>query len=508
MSSTADDTGAAAPSDRRWSLALLAGLVLGSMSLAALGSTLPPAATIAAYALLFVPYALVARGQAGSERRPGAVSATELVVAGLLCRLAFLPAAPVLSDDLYRYIWDGRVALSGINPYLHAPAADALAHLRDAQIWPQINHPQIPTVYPPGSQALFQLNAWIGGGLTSLKAIFVAIELAGVALVWRLSRQMFGEAQRRLGLAIYLLNPLVFIEIGWSGHLDGVAWTLLAVALVAWCRDRSWRMTLLAAVALAASVAVKFLALVAVPLMLFGTRDRGGQTNPSIRRAVAQRGTLALLVPVLLAATYVPYRQAGAQNIGGLDTYAASWRGNDGGYRAVYTATRYLLQAQTTPDDHTPDGSSLYRFPSWDSTAKQWGWTRTWQGRRVPATSFTADQIAATIAKLIAVFLVLVALSWAIITRAGPIAGSLTVLLTLYLFAPVVHPWYVAWLVPLAALRPRLAPLVFSFTVLLGYTAWISTEGGGTWAVPGWVMIIEYGVVAAAAAVEVVSDEE
>jgi hypothetical protein len=279
--------------------------------------------------------------------------------------------------------------------------------------------------------------------------------------------------------------------VAWSGHLDGVAWTLLAVGLVAWIRRASWPMTLCAAVAVAASAAVKFLALAAVPLMIFGRR---GDSEADLLK----RGVFALLVPVLLLATYLPYRDAGIQNLGGLDTYAASWRGNDGGYRALYAATRHLLETSTSPDATQPDGADIYRFPSWDSTAEEWGWTRTWQGQEVPATSYTGDQIAATIAKLIVVFLVLVALSWSLVTRAGPIEGTLTVLLTLYFFAPIVHPWYVAWLVPLAALKPRLAPLLFSFTVLLGYTAWISAEAGGPWVVPGWAVLLEYGVVAGA----------
>jgi hypothetical protein len=460
----------------------LAALVLGSATLAVFGHALPPTVTVVGYALLFVPYAAVVwRGS----------SVWSIVLTALACRALFIPADPLLSDDIFRYVWDGRVALSGINPYLHPPAADALHHLRDATLWPQINHPDVSTVYPPGSQALFWLNAWLGGGWVGLKALFVGLELAGVALIWRLTDGWVDDASRTLGLTLYLLNPLVVVEVAWSGHLDGVAWTLLAVALAAWIRRASWPMTLCAAVAIAASAAVKFLALAAVPLMIFGTR---GDSEADLLK----RGVFALLVPVLLIATYLPYRDAGIQNLGGLDTYAASWRGNDGGYRALYAATRHLLKTSTSPDARQPDGAEIYRFPSWDSTAEAWGWTRTWQGREVPATSYTGDQIAATIAKLIVVFLVLVALSWSLVTRAGPIEGTLTVLLTLYFFAPIVHPWYVAWLVPLAALCPRLAPLLFSFTVLLGYTAWISAEGGGPWVVPGWAVLVEYGVVAGA----------
>lgn len=64
-----------------------------------------------------------------------------LVILGgaLAMRLALLLAEPYLSNDIYRYIWDGRVQAAGINPYRYMPAAPELAHLRDAAIFPNIN---------------------------------------------------------------------------------------------------------------------------------------------------------------------------------------------------------------------------------------------------------------------------------------------------------------------------------------------------------------------------------
>ena len=78
-----------------------------------------------------------------------------VAVFGLLFRATLLPASPTLSDDIYRYVWDGRVQAAGINPYRYAPASEALAHLRDGTIYPGVNHREIPTIYPPAAQALF-----------------------------------------------------------------------------------------------------------------------------------------------------------------------------------------------------------------------------------------------------------------------------------------------------------------------------------------------------------------
>jgi len=70
----------------------------------------------------------------------------------ILARALFVARTPLLSDDVYRYLWDGRVQLNGINPYRYPPAAPELAHLRDGEIHAGINRPAKRTVYPPGAE--------------------------------------------------------------------------------------------------------------------------------------------------------------------------------------------------------------------------------------------------------------------------------------------------------------------------------------------------------------------
>ena len=78
-----------------------------------------------------------------------------LLTCAAAARLLCAASPPVLSDDLYRYVWDGRVQAAGINPYLHAPAAGALHALRDTEVHPRVNHPDVRTIYPPLAQILF-----------------------------------------------------------------------------------------------------------------------------------------------------------------------------------------------------------------------------------------------------------------------------------------------------------------------------------------------------------------
>ena len=73
-----------------------------------------------------------------------------------------------MSDDLYRYLWDGRVQLHGVHPYAHAPEDQALAGLRDEH-WERVNHPEVKTIYPPLAQGTFLVLAAVGAGPLGVK---------------------------------------------------------------------------------------------------------------------------------------------------------------------------------------------------------------------------------------------------------------------------------------------------------------------------------------------------
>src|SRR5205823_3818984 len=87
----------------------------------------------------------------------GGRSALALILAtAILLRVGALAAPVYLSDDIYRYIWDGRVQAAGINPYRYIPTDTHLAPLRDEAIFPNINRNNYaPTIYPPVAQLLF-----------------------------------------------------------------------------------------------------------------------------------------------------------------------------------------------------------------------------------------------------------------------------------------------------------------------------------------------------------------
>src|SRR5512135_2145655 len=82
---------------------------------------------------------------------------------GVLFRLTLIPHAVVGSDDIYRYLWDGKVANSGINPFLYLPTDPRLSHLATADLPAKVNHPDMRTPYPPTAQALFLVSSKLFG---------------------------------------------------------------------------------------------------------------------------------------------------------------------------------------------------------------------------------------------------------------------------------------------------------------------------------------------------------
>src|SRR5438105_9675302 len=141
-----------------------------------------------------------------------------VIVFAVLSRLSLLFAPPYLSDDIYRYIWDGRVQAAGINPYRYVPAVSALAQLRDGEIYPRINRKDYArTIYPPLAEAVFFLTTRISESVTWMKATTVLFEALAV---WALAQLLASFALPRQRILLYAWHPLTVWEFAGSGHAD------------------------------------------------------------------------------------------------------------------------------------------------------------------------------------------------------------------------------------------------------------------------------------------------
>lgn len=243
-----------------------------------------------------------------------------ILIGAVLFRAALVPVAPTLSDDIFRYVWEGRVQAHGFNPFVLAPSAPELVHLRDAD-WARINHPDASAIYPPAAQLVFRtLASW--GGVTLFKAAFCMVDIALVVFLARtLRRRNVPSAQ----LALYAWNPLVIVEIAGSGHLEPLA-ILPLVAAILWVQRRPTAAWL----ALAWSLATKYVGALLLPLVL---RER---------RAPLVGVALAI---VALALVSWPYADAGLRLFDSLWLYTEKWRYND----IVFAALATLSGAGSTP---------------------------------------------------------------------------------------------------------------------------------------------------------------
>lgn len=237
-----------------------------------------------------------------------------LVGALALCFVATLFSAyhvheRPLSDDVYRYIWDGHVTVSGINPYAYPPEAEELQALavqasERVNLPATVKYPHLPTIYPPGAQLVFALVTIVGG--TTLDGWLLAWHgLIGVLglLVLRSVR----PRHRLLAMAM-LLNPLVVIHGFREPHVDLVMALLTVLCLTLLERGS----TMSSGVTLGFAIATKYLSAIVGPVLLVA-RD-------------ARKRWLILVALATTAAVYAPF--VGHDVLGSLGTFATKFQAN------------------------------------------------------------------------------------------------------------------------------------------------------------------------------------
>ncbi|MBI5631305.1 MAG: DUF2029 domain-containing protein [Elusimicrobia bacterium] len=229
-----------------------------------------------------------------------------------LFRLVLIWGPPMISTDVYRYAWDGRVQLAGINPYLHAPSSAELASLR-ASWHGLINHPELSTIYPPLAQWVFRLAATASPAVLAQKGAFVFFDLL---TIWLLMRFLSARGQSAAWATLYAWHPLPVIEFAGSGHLDPLMMFAMLAGLYLLERGRP----LAGCAVLGLSAMAKLAPLVMIPWVLV-QRRRGP--------ALAYFGVIALCVAPFAGDLWEAYRQ-GLPMFVGMRAFASEWLTNPG----------------------------------------------------------------------------------------------------------------------------------------------------------------------------------
>lgn len=185
----------------------------------------------AAFALYAGATALALRLEALSIRELALVFAFALIFQGFL-----VFTRPTLSDDMYRYVWDGRVQAQGISPYLYTPEAPQLAHLRDEAIWRSVNRKGAVTVYPPGAEMAFVLLWRIQPD--NVRWFQIAMGLGGLAAGGLLVGLLKAIGRSPARVLIYLWSPLLAFETAHAAHVDGLVLPLMVAAWWARVKER------------------------------------------------------------------------------------------------------------------------------------------------------------------------------------------------------------------------------------------------------------------------------
>jgi hypothetical protein len=251
-------------------------------------------------------------------------------------RAPLLVAPCALSDDVWRYVWEGHAWRAGFNPFDHAPDSVALGPLRARlpEVWEHVAHRSIPSIYPPGAQALFVLLA--PGGVLAWRVLAAACDA--------LTAHTLGRASPRAGL-LWALLPLPALESAVSGHLEGVGVLLWTLALTR--RDEPAPLSGPATIAAWVGAMVKVLP--GVLLLRAGWRRAllgtllgvaaaapivGSQAWDTYRTTWAFNGSVFPLLEPLLGGATRPVLQA----VGATIVAAAVWRTRGAATLALWTS--------------------------------------------------------------------------------------------------------------------------------------------------------------------------
>lgn len=352
--------------------------------------------------------------------------------AALLFRLLWLPAMPALSDDVYRFRWDGLLVANGVNPFQFRPdeiiadgARTAIPNAagRDQtlpqlqQLYRQLNSPHYYSVYPPICQFVFGAAARLFpasdvGFATCLRVVILAAE---VGIAWLLLALLPALGRPPEQALRYLLHPLVVVELTGNLHFEGLLVFFILLALWLLSRQR-WAVS---AAALGLGVATKLLPLLALPLLV----RRLGWRRFSAYLGVLTGALLVLFSPFLSVALFVNVSRS-------LNLYFRSFEFN----ASVYYLLRPIGYWLTTYNQIAIIGPSLALLSGLIGLALAW------RERR--------QSLAA-------------------------LPQTLLLMLTAYYaLATTVHPWYLTLLIGLSALSRFRYPLVWGGMAILSYAAY------------------------------------
>nr|WP_317167259.1 mannosyltransferase [Winogradskyella helgolandensis] len=366
----------------------------------------------------------------------------------------FLFAIPNLSQDFYRFIWDGRMIIEGYNPYLFTPDSfiqngkfpiPQAQELYNGMGTLSASH---FTNYPPINQLCFTIAAIFSGqnilgSVVVMRVLIIAADIGTLFFGKKLLERLKLPSNR---IFWYILNPFIIIELTGNLHFEGVMIFFLMWSLYL-LHSGKWKW---AAVVLACSISVKLIPLMLLPLFF------GWFTTKKLNDITETLGLLKLITfyTMVMATTlflFLPFF-----SIDFVTNYSKTvglWFGN-----FEFNASMYYLA-------------------------------------RAIGYAITGYNEIAIIGKILPIIAVLIILGFSFFKQnnsLAKLATSMLLALTCYLFlSTTVHPWYIATLVILSIFTNYKFPLVWSLVIIISYLAYSNTDNSENL----WIIALEYSIV-------------
>ena len=366
---------------------------------------------LAFYSLPFGAYFFLLR------RRSPRPNFQYLIYTAIAFRLLFLFAVPSLSDDYFRFLWDGQLFTNGLNPFDLKPTEVEVTFPQKERLLAGMNSPQYYSIYPPLAQFSYAFAAWLFpnsllGGIITLRLLIL---LAEIGTLWLLPKVLQGFFMNQEKALIYALNPLVIVEL--TGNLHFEAMVIFFLLLAIWFLQKNE--LIFGSVSWALAAATKLIPLLFLPVFLRSLK----WPKPFWFYAFGGFVFLLLWFPFQSPDFWAHFRSS-------VDLYFSSFEFN----ASIYYLIRELWQAEVGYNPIQTLGPMLSKISVVGILLILW-WKR-WPNLK-------------------AIF-----------------TPMLMALFFYYTLALIVHPWYICTLVFLSLFTKYTFPVIWSALVVLSYAAY------------------------------------
>ena len=270
--------------------------------------------TFGAYALLFGSYLWATKLQ---------LNTYQILLTGSVFRLIFLFAIPELSDDFYRFYWDGTLSNQGISPYELLPSEINIPSLQ--HVFLKLNSQNYYSVYPGVNQIIYSFCSWIGRDLYSFVFVLHILFIGADVLSFYFLKKLKAS---NMHLLLFFLNPLIILEFTGNLHFEGFLLTSIIAAVYFSKTNKHF----IASIFLGIAVSLKIMPVILIPFFL----------SRNLKSSL-----IYMTIPfVVLIATYLPFHHENAVlNIGqSVQLYFGQFEFNSSLYLIFTNTPKWLFK--------------------------------------------------------------------------------------------------------------------------------------------------------------------